>query len=78
MNIPNNQATSAHQQLAALKPSSFLKNPPITAFKVPFRAGPAPLMKLWQESSEEDNKVPEVDIKGDADSLKMLENYQDH
>ena len=69
MNIQNNQAVSAHQQLADLKPSSFLKNPTVMAFNVPFRAGPAPLMKLRQESSEQDNKVPEVNIKGDADSL---------
>ena len=42
----------------------------------PLRAGPAPRMELHEESISE-AKLPMVDIDGDADSLRMLENYQD-
>ena len=40
------------------------------------RAGPAPRMELPDESIEEE-KLPVVDNLGDADSLKVVEDYQD-
>ena len=48
-------------------------NPPVMAVPAPLRAGHAPQMGL----REKEGKLPEVDIKGDADSLKVVENYLD-
>ena len=46
----------------------------------PLRAGPAPRMQLDETNlnlNYPEAKIPVVDIQGDADSLQVVENYQD-
>ena len=46
-------------------------------YLVPMRAGPAARMGLNAEDSVFNAGIPVVDFQGDANSLNMVENYQD-
>ena len=80
MNIQNNQAGSTYRKIAALKPTIFIKNPSVMGVPAPLRAGPAPRMQLDETNlnlNYPEAKIPLVEIQGDADSLQVVENYQD-
>ena len=53
-----------------------MTTPQMMGFSVPMRAGPAPCMFLDPPAGLE-GKLPAFDIKIDADSLQVVENYQD-
>ena len=77
VNMQTNQSASAHQKLASLKPSAFQKNQwsSMMRFTAPMRAGPAPQMHLDSIDSVLKAKLPVVDIKGNAESLRVVENF---